>query len=48
MGERRHGLLRVVVPDLPQVEEIAEIAEEEKVHVKVIAEILNFIIFRNC
>lgn len=32
MGERWHGLQWVIIPNLPKVEEIAEIAEEEEVH----------------
>lgn len=34
MGLRVHGLLGAVVPDFSQVEEVAEIAEEEKAHVE--------------
>lgn len=30
MGLCRHGLLWIVIPNLPQVEEAAEVAEEEK------------------
>ena len=33
MGMCSHGLLRVIISDIPQVEKIAETAEEEKAYV---------------
>lgn len=33
MGMCSHGFLRVIISDIPQVEKIAETAEEEKAHV---------------
>lgn len=32
MGKRHHGLLRIIIPDIFEVEEVAEDAEEEEVH----------------
>lgn len=37
MDKRRHGVLGVVVPDLLEVEEVAEDDKEEEAHVNVIS-----------
>lgn len=42
MGMRSHGLLWAVIPDLPEMEEAAEITEEEETYVKREWIILNF------
>ena len=44
MEQRCNGLYWVVLPNLPQVEEIAEDAKEEEGHVSVVV-ILNLILF---
>lgn len=35
MDKRRHGILRIVLPDLLEVEEVAEDDKEEEAHVNV-------------
>lgn len=41
MGQRHHGFLRVVIPDLPQMEKIAEGAKEKEAHLRDLVVILN-------
>lgn len=37
MDKRCHGVLRIILPDLLEVEEVAEEVEEEEAHVNVMS-----------